>query len=141
MSRIFRNSEAVAAVKAGWLTARKLEAISEVNRVVGKIRENYITSIPGQEMVYTAKQKEAMIYVTTLPESLDDLPFLKRESEELELTPWEVAQIWLYMAHYWQEIAAALEGKRVKGNQQIEACETESQVEAVLQDVLFSLTS
>lgn len=109
-------------------------AILRVNETVGQIRRRYITTIPGQEMVYQAKEAEAKDYVAlaTAPAALDDFPLLAAEVGITAPTAYELAQLWLNMAAQWRGIAAQLETLRLGTIGAMEDAETRAEIETAL---------
>lgn len=114
MGVIHRNQTAIAEALARKLAVESAVRIARMNASIGAIRMRFITSLPGQDMIYKAKEDEARLYLSLdpAPETLADFPFIAAETGVLAPTAYEVAQIWLYMGYQWRGAAAMLEGLR-----------------------------
>lgn len=110
---------------------RKL--ITEINTKIGKMRQAHITALPGQEMTYSAKEAEAKAYLAEdpEPEDLEDYPFLAAEVGVTAETPYQLAQVWLYMAHEWRTVGPQLENLRLSLIRDAEAATTMAEIEQV----------
>lgn len=126
--------------KAADLDRARQAAIAAVNQWAGKQRMQFITDVAGQDMIYTAKEAEAIRWVLEQPDKSDmtEYPFIAAEIGVLAATPLEVAQIWINMAHIWRQEAARTEAIRVKANADIRAAETEDAIEVI---ITFGLTA
>lgn len=123
MTVVQRNAASVAAAAAGHLARAKADAIARVNAAAGTLRGRYITIIPGQEMIYLAKEAEARAYLAETPEpaTLDAYPLIAAEVGITAPTPYTLAQTWANMAAIWRGIAAQIETARLGAVAQIEA--------------------
>ncbi|MEN9059991.1 hypothetical protein [Ponticoccus litoralis] len=97
------------------LVAARLDAVTAINEAVGAKRQNFITEIPGQQMIYQAKEAEARAYVALDPEpaNLEPFPLISAEIGITAPTARELAQVWLHMGDMWRATAATLEGIRL----------------------------
>ena len=102
--------------------------IAKVISVISAIRSAYVTDIPGQEMIYMNKEKEAAEYVAATSPDLSIYPMLQTEVGVTAPSAYEVAQIWLFMGHQWRIIAAALERVRMIATNDIQAATTEAEI-------------
>ena len=107
-------------------------ALTEVSLLVGEIRQRYITIIPGQEMIYQAKEAEARLWLQTQPEDLTDFPLLAAEVGITAPTAFELAQLWLNLAVMWKSVAAQLETLRLQTGAAIAAAGSAAEIEAVM---------
>ena len=62
MTVIRRDVAKIAACVAAGLQQAKTEAIAAVNAVSGLTRQKFITILPGQNIIYMAKGREAIAY-------------------------------------------------------------------------------
>lgn len=94
----------------------KQDAAAQVNAAVAKARLNYITSIPGQEMIYSDKEKEALAFLVADPEpsDLSDFPWIASEIGLTGDTGYEVAQVYANLAAFWRGVGPQLEHIRIK---------------------------
>lgn len=123
--------------RPGQVAADRFKAIAEVNRLIGEVRRKFITTIPGQEMIYQAKEAEALSFLQSdpLPVSLEAYPFIFAETGILAATGYEVAQIWVNMSHQWRTVAATLEALRTSAIGEIETARSTDGLELVLSKV------
>ena len=115
------------------IPALKLRAIGQVNETIGKVRMRYITVIPGQDMLYKAKQEEAVECLAQGATSLaSDYPLLAAEIGITAPTLLDVAQVVVNMAFIWKTIASNLEMLRMGVIQDIEEAVTRADIETIL---------
>lgn len=120
-----------------WIDPRTLDQVkaSARARVVAWAaaeRTKYITVLPGQEMIYLAKEAEAVRFVADPAPDMAAYPFLASEIGVTATTPYELAQVWLFMSQAWRGAAAQIEQARLAALAQIEAALTIAEVEAVV---------
>lgn len=123
MTVVQRNAASVSARAAALLAQAKADAIARVNAAAGTLRGRYITIIPGQEMIYLAKEAEARAYLTESPEpeTLASYPLIAAEVGITAPSAYAIAQVWANMAAIWRGIAAQIETARLGAVAQIEA--------------------
>ena len=99
------------------LAPYRREAIARINGAAGQTRLEFITDIPGQQMLYQAKEAEAAAYLveSPAPADLSAYPLMAAEVGPglTALTPLDLAQTWLAMANQWRLVAAAIENVRL----------------------------
>ncbi len=102
------------ASKGKELAALKLKTEQQINTLIGEIRSQYITTLPGQDLIYNAKEKEGIAYLNPdqIP-TLADFPFISAEIGTTGQTAQEVAQVYLNLSHIWRTVAAQLEQIRL----------------------------
>lgn len=120
-----------------WIDPRpistlKQEAMKTLLRWVEQQRQAYVTPLPGQEMIYLAKEAEALRYLNDPEPDLLNYPFISREIGITGDTGWQVAQVWAYMANLWRETAAQLEQTRLGLGAQIDAAATAAELNAII---------
>jgi hypothetical protein len=99
------------------------DAIDEVNAAMGEVRKRFITVAPGQDMLYGAKEAEAIRYLS-LPEEpadLADFPLLAGEVGLTAESPYQLAQVIAYMANQWRTMTGPMERLRLGTIYTIEA--------------------
>jgi hypothetical protein len=113
-------------------------AIAQINQLAGMARQRYITTAPGQEMIYLAKEAEAVAYlaasVPNPPADLAAYPLLAAEIGVTAPTAWELAQVWVNTALIWRSIAAGMEGARMRAIAAIEAADNVAAINTTLHD-------
>lgn len=120
-----------------WIDPRTLDQVKTAARArvvawAAAERTKYITVMPGQEMIYLAKEAEAVRFVADPAPDMADYPFLASEIGVTATTPYELAQVWLFMSQAWRGAAAQIEQARLAALAQIEAAVTIAEVEAVV---------
>ena len=97
------------------LAGAKAQAIATINSEIGAIRTLFITDIPGQGLIYTDKEREAIAYVAEDPAPVDlsDYPFITAEIGTTGNNAAEVAQVYLNMAALWRQVGTQLEQLRL----------------------------
>nr|WP_323779534.1 hypothetical protein [Amylibacter sp.] len=123
-----------AASKKRELDQAKAAATRFVNAAIGAKREEFITALPGQEMVYLEKEGEAKAYLGADPEpaNLDAFPFMKAEAEATGYSAQELAQIILFQSDLWRQIGPLIEAARVGANVAIKAADTRGEIDLIL---------
>lgn len=110
----------------------KARAVARINNAASDLRGQYITVIPGQEMIYLAKEAEAVRYLAETPETLDGFPMLAAEVGVTAPTAYELAQLWANMSALWRQVAAQIETARLTAIYAIEAAEDAAAVDAIV---------
>ena len=131
MTVIRRDPARIAARAMADLVTEKEMAITSINELVGKARQKYITTAPGQEMIYIAKEAEAKAWLKDLLPDPAAYPLLSAEVGVTAPTTWELAQIWVNVAVYWRGIAAQIEGARMRAIVAIEQAADTAQIAAI----------
>lgn len=117
----------------------KARAVARVNDAASSLRGQYITVIPGQEMIYLAKEAEAVRYLAETPATLDGFPMLAAEVGITAPTAYELAQLWANMSALWRGIAAQIETARLGAIYQIETAPDAAAVDAIVAAALEAL--
>lgn len=120
-----------------WIDARPIEQVKiaariKLSRWVEAQRRLYITKLPGQEMIYLAKEEEAFRFLSDPEPDMSAYPFISSEVGITAQTAWQVAQLWAHMASIWRGAAAILEQARLGTAAQIEAAATTQEVEEIM---------
>lgn len=120
-----------AAALADDLAAAKAAAIAQANAWAGRERARHITITPGQDMIYLAKEAEALRYLADPDPAPADYPLICAEVGVTAPDAYQIAQIWAQMAALWRQVAAQIETARLGTIAQIEAAQTEAAVSAI----------
>jgi len=123
------------------VVAAKVFAAGELYESISAARRRFITILPGQEMIYLAKEAEAIRYLglTQEPESLADFPLLAAEIGITTQTAYQLAQIWVFMSSSWRAAAAQIEAIRLSTNAAIQGAQTVSEALSVLDQARTAL--
>jgi len=117
---------------AAALEAAKAEARVTLAAAVTAARAALITDLPGQSMIYLAKEAEARAWMADPTPDPAAYPLL---SAELGITAPDgasLAQIWLNLATLWRSTAADLEALRLSTRAAIDAATTVEEVGAAM---------
>lgn len=122
----------------------RARAIAEINGAIGEERTRHITVAPGQDMLYSAKEAEALRYIARATEGLtpgvtgprvlplDDFPLIAGEIGPTAPDAWQVAQLIANMAMVWRRIASGLEADRLGAIHAVEIAASVAAVDAAL---------
>ena len=104
-----------AAQRAADLERAKAAAIARVNGWASRERARHITAIPGQDMIYLAKEAEAIRWLAAdpAPADLTAYPLLAAEIGITAETPDQLAQLWVHLGQIWRGLAAGIETQRL----------------------------
>ena len=128
-----RNHGSIEGFRARQLDMYRGETIRQVNEQTGKVRQRYITTIPGQEMVYLPKEAEARSYVQDRKPNPLNYPLLTAEVGVTGDSHWEVAQIVLNKAMRWRTVNAQLEQLRLSTTKQINEAVSQEALNQILE--------
>ena len=124
------------------LAGAQATAQAAVDAAVSAIRRAFISDLPGQEMIYQAKETEARAFLAASSPQIADYPFIAAEVGKTADTPDALVRLWLAMAAQWRAVAAQIEGARMTANAAIAAATTAEEAEdavAVLQAAIASM--
>ncbi|WP_323041588.1 hypothetical protein [Gemmobacter sp.] len=99
---------------------------------IAAARASYITILPGQDMIYQAKEAEARAWIADPAPDLEDYPLLSAEIGLTAPDAQSLAQLWLNMASLWRQAAAGLEAVRLTVGAAIEAATTVEAITAAM---------
>lgn len=114
------------------LAEAKAQARAEITARISAARATMITTLPGQQMIYLAKEAEAARYIADPAPDLATYPMLAAEIGITAPDAWQLAQIWLAMADLWRQEAAQLEALRLGTAAAVEAAGTVAEVDAAM---------
>jgi hypothetical protein len=97
---------------------------AKIDFEAGEFRKRFITDIPGQQLTYDRKEREARAFVAEAQPSAGDFPFLAAEAQTTEQTLTEVAQSVIANANMWALLGAAIEGRRIGAKRAVTLAET-----------------
>ncbi|MBJ2150597.1 hypothetical protein [Paracoccus sp. IB05] len=125
------------AVIGGELVRISLEPLRQEARValtaaITRARAGLITALPGQDMIYLAKEAEARAWVAATDPDLATFPLLSAETGITAPDPDQLAQLWLNMADLWRSAAAGLEALRLSTQAAIAAAGSPEDITAAL---------
>lgn len=123
------------------LTFIKNRHLTTVRTIISDVRSQFVTVLPGQEMIYLNKEKEAAEYVAATDPDINDFPMIQSEVGVTAPTAYQVAQVWLYMGAQWRAVAASLERIRMVATNSINSATTETEVLEAVTDMQTALAA
>lgn len=114
------------------LAEAKASARVQLTAAISAARVAMITDLPGQDMIYLAKEAEARAWVADPEPDSADYPLLSAEAGITAPDADALAQLWLNLAALWRAAAAQLEALRMAVGSAIDAAATVEDVEAAL---------
>lgn len=125
------------------LDDQRKAALLLIRDMVGAVRRLFITDLPGQEMVYMAKEAEARAYaaLSSAPPDLTNFPLLAAEVGITAPTAAELAALWLAMASAWRAVAAQIEPLRLTASASVIAATSEGQINTAIASLSASLAA
>lgn len=120
---------------ADALAAAQAEARVTLAGAVATARAGLITDLPGQQMIYLAKEAEAARWAADPAPDLADYPLIAAEIGITAPDAASLVQIWLNMAALWRSAAADLEALRLTASAAIDAATTVEEVGAAVSQI------
>ncbi|WP_321829737.1 hypothetical protein [Thalassovita sp.] len=128
-----------AASKSAILNSQKQAAQEALAVAVGETRARFITSIPGQELTYIEKERQALAFLaaTAEPDPADPadaaaFAFVFQEVGITGQTALKVAQLIAFKAEQWRGLGPLIERERLAASAAIDAAQDQGQIEAAL---------
>lgn len=111
-------------------------AVSKFMDEVANTRKRFVTVLPGQEMIYLAKEAEAVKYLALnkKPSDLIEFPLIKNELGISGETAYQIAQLWLYLAERWKNAAGQIEAIRLTSVDRIKNANCVNEVLSILKE-------
>ena len=128
---ITRNQAAIVAMQTEMLERAKLVAQARLIKVMAEARLGFVTPLPGQDMIYLAKEAEARSWVNTENPVLADYPLLATEVGITAPDADQLAQLWLNMAALWRSAASGLEATRLSTAAAISSAQSIDELNAI----------
>lgn len=107
-----RTPEEIAAVVA----VHREKAVEKINRLRGQTRKRFITSIPGQDLVYAEKERVARAWMTQYTSTGEEPDPAEFGAIHAEVGPgltgetaYQVAYIYIFMSEQWRQLSPVIE--------------------------------
>jgi len=117
---------------AAELAARRGVALTRITAMRGQARLAYITDLPGQDMLLTAKLEEARAYVVDPAPAPADYPLILSEVGITAPTALEVAQVFLNLNALWRQAAGMLDSICFAAQAAVDAAPDEAAIDAAV---------
>lgn len=114
------------------LAEAQAAALSRLAEFIAAARTVFITVLPGQDMIYLAKEAEAKAWVADAAPDLAAFPLLSAEVGITAPDADQLAQLWLNMATLWRIEAARLEALRMSVTAAVSAAGSVEEVELAM---------
>lgn len=108
------------ASKVAVLNGDKQTALEILAKAVGETRSRFLTDIPGQEITYMDKERQALSFLSAGsepdPTDPDDAIRYRAIFQEVGVTAdtaHQVAQVIAYMAERWRDVGSQIERQRL----------------------------
>lgn len=115
--------------------------LEKITAARGKARAQFITDLPGQDMVYLEKRNEAMEFLAHPAPTAALFPMVFSEVGVTAPTAEEVALVWLYMNDMWREVSATIESSTLKAYGLVSAATTVAQADAAVDEMRLALAA
>lgn len=114
------------------LARAKAEALAIILSRSRKVRALFLTDLPGQEMIYTAKREEAERLLLDPAAAPEDYPFLAAEIGVTGIDLEDVGRTIRGLASSWLQIGPVMEALRVSANVQVRSAASVDQVDLAI---------
>lgn len=114
------------------LAQAKATALTQITRMRGQARLAYITDLPGQDMLLTAKLEEARAYVGDTHPDPTEYPLIMSEVGVTAQAPDEVAQVFLNLNALWRAAAGSLDAACFQAKAAVEEAPDETTVQNIV---------
>ncbi|ESY35780.1 hypothetical protein NKK48_01630 [Mesorhizobium sp. C386A] len=111
------------------LAPLRAAALEKIDNSAGEVRKRFITSAPGQEMVYQQKRVEAELLMAQLDVAPAEIPHIVAEASLNGITPYDQAVVVLTMSQQWMVISAQIEETRLAAKQAVAAAMNPAAIE------------
>lgn len=129
------NAVPPAADPAAALAEARVAAMDRLTGTIATARVQLITDLPGQDMIYLAKEAEARAWVNAVAPDLADYPLLAAEIGITAPNADQLAQLWLNMAALWRAAAAQLEALRLSTQAAIASAASPEEIDAIMEPI------
>ena len=114
------------------LERARIAARADLAAWIDTARRQLITVLPGQDMIYLAKEAEARRWLADPAPNPAEYPLLSAEVRITAPDGHSLSQLWLNMSALWISAAAQLEALRLSTSAAIEAAETITEISAAM---------
>jgi len=122
------------------LPALRADALLKIDVAAGQTRLKYLTSIPGQDATYLAKEADCRAYkAAAYPEDTTGYQWVVAEAEATGLTPTEATDAIILQANQWRVVGSMIEKVRRGGKIEVSKKIKKSTIEASLSATLAAL--
>ncbi|MBN8294545.1 hypothetical protein JI664_21410 [Rhodobacter sp. NTK016B] len=119
-------------VAAAELAEAKAEAKRHLHDWMAAARRAAITDLPGQDLIYQAKEAEARAWLADPAPDPADYPLLSAEVGITAPDAAALAALWISLSADWRATAATLEALRMTVGAAIDTATTEAEIAAAI---------
>lgn len=106
-------------------------ALTRIDKQAEMIRARYITTEPGQVLVYEQKRREATEAIQLVEPDPNLFPHIAVEAERQNISMLEAAQYVLTIAAQWTQMSALIERERLGAKDRVTAATTIGEIAAI----------
>ncbi|SMH59488.1 hypothetical protein [Azospirillum agricola] len=135
---------AQAGIAEAALKNARAAAVAANNAAAGRVREAYLTAVPGQETTYAAKQGEVARWVAEgRPADVNPefYPWAGDRAELRNVTAADVLAEWQTVTNGWEAIGRQIEKERERVNDMIAASGSLADIEAARMSAVYPSSS
>jgi hypothetical protein len=112
----------------------KDEAKFKIDEMAGKTRSKYLTTVPGQEATYIAKEADCRAYKAALyPVDTTPYPWVEAEVLATNLSATDAADLIISQADQWRTVGALIEAVRRKAKLDVDTVTNQADLDTLLQ--------
>lgn len=138
----FYSYDSDAKVMKENVAALKEDAKAQIDVEAGLVRSKYLTSIPGQDATYIAKEVDCRAFkAASYPADTSTFQWVQAEADATGLTPTEAADAIILQADQWRVLGSTIEKIRRGGKIEIDKKLKASTIKASLAATLAALQS
>jgi hypothetical protein len=118
-------------------------ALATLTSTVEFVRGNFITDLPGQELLYTYQAQEAKDFLVDTKQDLSRYPLISAAVGPYQVAddPTSVATIWATKASQWAYLAGIIDKAKRTGEYLISSAEDTKQIDLALWDATATIES
>jgi hypothetical protein len=106
--------------------------LAKIDREAGEYRQNFITTVPGQEMTYLEKERQARAWLADAAPDPENAAYdmLRAEADALGVTVAERVPVIIAQADAWRWLGSKIEGQRMGAKAAVSAAVAREDKEA-----------
>ena len=114
-------------------------AMDLITKIRAEARRQYVTDIPGQDAIYSAKYDEARTYLADPDPQPNDYPLIMSEVGVTAEAPAEVAQVFLNLNALWRHAAGALDAACFAAQNDVLEATSEADIDTVVAGLVSAI--
>lgn len=135
------NNPVTTAVLIREFQEAQARAIAKITEIRAAARRQYVTDIPGQDAIYSAKYDEARTYMADPDPQPTDYPLIMSEVGITADTAAEVAQVFLNLNALWRHAAGAVDAACFAAQNAVADATSTAEIDAVVAGLAAAIAS